>query len=146
MVQLMPDCTVVMDPPLGTTLTSITIKHPTVQSGMSCTTCHTNYNATNSIKGFDHSDGLTLASNNTKVANSCYYCHFSPNKVIDTGALGNNGSRTFANGAIVMRANSHNGVTLTNSTSCLSCHTASAVPVWNTSTKTWSTGGTWNGG
>lgn len=134
-----------MQAPAGTSLSNITIKHPTVQSGMTCSTCHSGYSSTNSIVGFDHAEGLKLDSNNTAVSNSCYYCHFSPSKVIDTTVLTTNTSRTFILGKIVIRSNSHHGETLSSSSSCLNCHSAS-TPNWNSTSKTWTTGGKWNGG
>ncbi len=137
---------VTISPPSGFSLTSITVKHPTVQSGMACTTCHSNYNSANSIKGFDHNEGLVFAASNAPVNNSCYYCHVSPNAVIDSAALPNNSSRTFSPGKIVVRPNSHHGETLSNNSSCLSCHSASSPPSWNSTTKAWTTGGSWNGG
>ena len=137
---------VTMAAPVGSNLTAITIKHPSLQSGMACATCHTSYNATNSIKGFDHTEGLVFAASNAPVNNSCYYCHYSPNSVIDSVALTNNTTRTYKPGQIVVRPNSHQGETLNNSSSCLSCHTTTAPPSWNPATKAWTTGGAWNGG
>lgn len=108
--------------PTGTSWPSITAAHPnaTSQSGMTCATCHVNYNTTKSIKQFDHGAIPT----NTK----CYLCHVTNQQVVDTSAV-----------TLKMVSASHGGTGPNKD--CNACHSVT-YPTWNSTTKTF-TGGKW---
>jgi hypothetical protein len=113
---------------------TITTAHPstTSQAGMTCTTCHVNYNPTLSIKGFDHG----AMPSGTK----CVSCHLTGQVVVNSTGI--TGFKTKA-------SNHEGGVSYTKD--CVACHNptptnndlkAFRYPTWNTTTKKF-TGGMW---
>lgn len=109
---------------------AITAPHPstTSKTGISCTSCHTNYNSTLSIVGFDH-DAIPTGT-------KCVSCHLSGQQVVKTTGL--TGFQT--------KGSTHEGgVSYTKD--CNSCHNKTqfsqfSFPTWNTTTMKF-TGGKW---
>jgi hypothetical protein len=88
---------------------NLTFPHPTVSSGMACTTCHSSYNSTASIIGFDHNTATNpVNANGQSLANACVYCHYSAQQVVNSGGVSG------------FQTQSHNSASY--SKECSSCH------------------------
>lgn len=106
--------------------------HPSASSqvGMKCTTCHSNYNASFSIKAFDH---INIPS-----GTKCYSCHAKTQQVLT-------GVSTQQVDISSTASNSDHRKVLSQSKDCSSCHTSGAglsYPTWSTGTSSFS-GGRW---
>lgn len=110
--------------PTTTSWASIKAAHPSTssRSGMTCATCHVNYNATLSIKGFDH-DSIP---SNTK----CVSCHVKGQQVVS--------------GVSLQTVSASHGSSSYNK-DCSSCHLSMSgfsYPKWDATNKKF-TGGSW---
>lgn len=114
-------------PPSGKNWGNLTTAHPstTSRAGMTCATCHVNYNSVASIKGFDH--------NAMPSGTKCVYCHYTGQQAVASG---------------IVKTKSHEGASNTKDCSSSGCHTngssgRGSFPTWNSTTKTF-TGGKWD--
>jgi hypothetical protein len=103
--------------PTTTTLSALTLAHPstTSRTGMTCTTCHLNYNSTASIIGFDHNAMPTGAK--------CVYCHLQGQQVVSAANV--TGFTTVST--------THHSAKFNSGDDCNSCHN-NALPTYSNTT------------
>jgi hypothetical protein len=115
--------TVTIAPPGGSSgWPTLNVPHPTINTanaGESCTTCHGATAVSGKLIGYDHSAGFALDS-----SVGCFYCHGSGQKIVGSAS-------DFSTGPL--SNNTHEGSTISPTTTCQSCHEHSGTtfPNWN---------------